>query len=289
MAAHNVRLIAGTPRGRRLFFANALAAFGLISAAIQFLGQLYPPAIRYPEWLTLGTFVLCLFWGLLRARPHDNLRRDFKQPEITVRVEIGDLFAQKDANIVVGFSDTFDTSVTNNRVINEHSLQGQLLERRYGGSQRRLDEEIRTALRGRAPVATESRTQKRFGKLARYPIGTVAAIGPSGRRVFAVAYSYMSNDLIARSTVDDLWLSLSALWESVFANAQHGVVAMPLIGSGLARMDLLERQNLMRMLLLSFLARSRQTVVCRELRIVIWPGDRDKIDMLEAEAFLRTL
>jgi hypothetical protein len=99
----------------------------------------------------------------------------------------------------------------------------------------------------------------------------------------------MGNDLIARSSVDDLWLSLSALWESVFEEAQHGTIAMPLIGSGLARVDLLERQNLLRIILLSFLARSRKAVVCRELRVIIWPGDRHLIDMLEAEIFLRTL
>jgi hypothetical protein len=286
---HGILLIFGTARGLRLFLTNLLAAFGLASAAIQFVGQLFPLAIRYPGAVTLATFSLCLVWGLLRARPHDRIQRQFKQPEITVRVEIGDLFDQRDTHIVVGFSDTFDTSIAGNRVINEHSMQGQLLQRRYGGNQRQIDQELRVALSKTTPVSVESRRQKPFGKLARHRVGTVAVIGSPHRRIFAVAYSRMGNDLIARSSVDDLWVSLSALWDAVFAHAQHGKIAIPLIGSGLARVDLLERQNLLRMILLSFLARSRRAVVCRELRVMVRPGDRDKVDMLEAEAFLRSL
>jgi hypothetical protein len=285
---YGLRVVFGTARGLRIFLGNLLTAFGLTSAAVQFVGQLFPSAISRPGLVTLVALALCVLWGLVRAFPRRHIRRDFRQPEISVSVTVGDLF-DEDAHLVIGFSDTFDTSTSKNRVISDRSLQGQLVGRRYDGDHRRLDRELAVALSRTSPVALESRADKPHGKLRRYAIGTVAVIGRPPRFTFAVAYSRMGNDLIARSTVDDIWTSLSSLWAAIYTRAQHSRVAIPLVGSGLARVDALERQNLLRMIVLSFLAHSRQSVVCRELRIVVWPADLDAVDMLETEAFLRAL
>jgi len=64
---------------------------------------------------------------------------------------------------------------------------------------------------------------------------------------------------------------------------------MPIIGSELARINCLDRESLLRMILLSFAARSREDPVCRKLVVVVHPKDYDRINMLEIEAFLRTL
>jgi Domain of unknown function (DUF6430) len=283
-----LRLIFGTSRGLRMFAASLLAAFGLMSAAVQFFGQLFPSTITEPGLVTLSAFFLCLLWGIARTYPRQRFQREFGQPEVIISVAAADLFDQ-DAHIVVGFTDTFDTSVRGGRIISAASVQGQLIERRYGGDQHRLDRALRHALAATPPTIVESRRDKPLGKLKRYPIGTVAVLGGLPRLIFAVAYSSMENDLLARSSVNDLWISLNSLWDAIYERAQHERVAIPLLGSALARIDPLERQNLFKMMLLSFLARSRQGVVCRELLIVIWPPDVDKMDMLEAEAFLRGL
>jgi Domain of unknown function (DUF6430) len=287
-ATYSIRLIFGTPRGIRIFLSSMLTAFGLVSAAVQFIGQLFPSAIGRPGLVTLAALVCCLVGGVAMAYPHRSFRRDFGQPEITVSVMVGDLF-DRGTHIVVGFTDTFDTSVMQDRVISTSSIQGQLLMRRYGGDHRRLDRELRAALSRHTPVAIESRRRKRHGKLRRYEIGTVAVLGMPPRLTFAVAYSRMGNDLVAQSTVHDIWISLNSLWDTIHAHAEQGRVAIPLVGSGLARVGALERQNLLKMILLSFLARSRQMIICRELQVVIWPDDLDSMDMLEAQAFLRSL
>jgi hypothetical protein len=96
-------------------------------------------------------------------------------------------------------------------------------------------------------------------------------VGEPHRRVFAVAYSRMGNDLVAQSTVEDLWSSLSRLWDAVYLHGQRGRVAIPLLGSELARIDALDRESALRMILLSFVTRSRENLVARELTLVIWP------------------
>jgi DNA-binding SARP family transcriptional activator len=64
-------------------------------------------------------------------------REGFTDPDIAVVVMAGDLFAQDDANLAVGFCDTFDTDTDRNIVISGESAQGMLLQRLYGGDRAR--------------------------------------------------------------------------------------------------------------------------------------------------------
>lgn len=207
--------------------------------------------------------------------------------DITLSVVIGDLFEQ-DTHLVAGFTDTFDTSIAGEQVIHSSSVQGQLLRRLYGDDQQRLDRELSAALSTIRPVMRESRVDKPHGKLARYPMGTVAVLGTPRRHIFAVAYGRMGNDMVARSPVEDLWYCFNQLWDAIYRKGQHGPVSIPLMGSGLARVDSLDHENLLRLILLSFVAYSRTNLICHELRVVIRPEDVARIDLIRVREFLRT-
>ncbi|MDG4765909.1 DUF6430 domain-containing protein [Solwaraspora sp. WMMD406] len=243
---------------------------------------------RHPDDAELAAIV-----GALREvadqQPRSILRHDVGSPRVRLTVLTGDLFAQDDAHLVVGFTDTFDTATSQDVVINSGSVQGQLLHRRYGGDRGLLDRELRTALQHAPKAGGETRATKRRGKLTRYPIGTVAVLNQDGRRIFAIAYSQMGNDLIARSTPDDLRRSLDRLWSAVGRHGQLGVVAMPLIGTGLARIDSMSRGDLLTTIARSFVAHSRREFVTPELRIVLRPGDVGQIDLLAVTAAVRAL
>jgi len=286
--AYALRLVFRTRRGLRSFAANFLVAGGLVSGVVQFVAQLYfRTAFPAPVAVTIAAILGCLGWATARSYPRCRIVRKFRHPHTSVRIEVGDLFEQ-DAHLVVGFTDTFDTSVTDQRIISGTTVQAQLLRRRYGDDHHRLDQELAAALRRTAAVATERRADKP-GKLTRYPIGTVAVLGKPGGHVFAVAYSRMGNDLVPRSSVKDVWISLHRLWTAVYERAERRPVAMPVIGSGLARIDQLDRETLLKLILISFLAGSRELPICQDLRIVISPADLHTVNLLEIAAFLRTL
>lgn len=208
--------------------------------------------------------------------------------DVALKIVSGNLFDQ-DTHLAVGFSDTFDTSIADDRIIHSSSVQGQLLSQIYGGDQQRLDEQLAVALADVPPLHVESRRDKPYGKLARYPLGTVAVLGEPRRLIFAVAYGRMGNDLVTRAPVETLWHSYSDLWEAVYRHGQRGALSVPLMGSGLARIDTLDRGNLLRLLLLSFVAYSRLRIICHELRIVIFPNDIQRVDLTNLRDFLRTL
>ncbi len=213
MSLHGLRLLLGTRRGWRLFALNVFAAFGLISALVQFYSAVVGSARGFPQpgLVIFVVAVVSLVYGLVRGWPRRQVHRDFGRPDMAVAIKVGNLFDEQ-AHWVVGFSDTFDTDTTDNLVINRESLQGQLLAGEYKDDVRRLDKELAEAVCNSSPVVTEQRASKPQGKLTRYPIGTVATLRTPARYIFAVAYSRMGNNLVARSTVPRF---MAVTWESL--------------------------------------------------------------------------
>lgn len=212
-------------------------------------------------------------------------------PAAEIVVCIGDLFSES-SDIVVSFSDTFDTDTDTTAnpdqvIISPSSLQGQLARRVYDGDTAALDRDLDRALAAKPVTRTESREDKKFGKLRRYEIGTTAVLERSGRRIFAVAVSQMDNNLTAASSYESLEQSLRHLWREISTQGCASV-AMPIIGSGLARVDA-SPYDLFKLIRSSFRARTQGRNVCPELRIVIHPSDADAIQSigsaLSAEGF----
>ena len=218
----------------------------------------------------------------LRVNQHKKVfREEYADPGITVVVMTGDLFDQDDANLVAGFCDTFDTDTDRNIVISGESTQGLLLQRLYSGDRARLDRDLRAALPGVPRACVEKRSAKARGKLTRYPLGTVATLHLATRRVFAVAYSKMGNNLIAQSSLPVLEDSLESLWEAVYLHGQLKPVAMPLIGSGLSRVREATYDELLSMIVSSFVASSRTRYLCPELRVIVRQSEFEKVRAAE--------
>ena len=72
----------------------------------------------------------------------------------------------------------------------------------------------------------------------------------------------------------------------------HGLlrpVAIPLVGSGLARVTDLSHEQLMIMIVETFLTSCRDERCAAELRIVIRPSDAERMRMPEVARFVETL
>lgn len=279
-------------RSLRLFSGNLLGAFGAVSAVAQFVAPLVPASSADPGTWVPAVVGPCVLWAVARAWPRVRVRGGFTYPEMTVVVEPGDLF-DRPGHLAIGFCDTFDTELSPRGLISAASVQGQLLDRAYGGDLAKLDAALAAALhkvRSEQRNARHERSADRLaGGPARYPIGTVAVLEDEPRLIFGVAYSRLGADGVARSSVEDLWLGLNRLWDAVYQRAHQEPVAIPLLGTGLARLDHLEPQDVLRLILLSFVTRSRERRVCRELRVLIRPEDLPRIDLPSIADFLRSL
>lgn len=226
----------------------------------------------------------------LRARHGDEvLRHEITRLRTTVVVKRGDLFDQDDANLVVGFGDTFDTSTDQDVVISRDSVQGQLLHKVYGGSREALDRALRRVLRTVPPARRESARDKPRGKRVRYPVGTVVPLPLPGRRIFAAVYCRQGNDLVTRGTKAQLRETLERLWESVTVHGLYKPVAIPLAGSRLARIDGLDEEQSLMTIVETFLRASRSTPVSPELRIVVRPSALERMRIWDVVRFVEAL
>ncbi|MEV7357346.1 macro domain-containing protein [Kitasatospora sp. NPDC091276] len=278
----------GNKRWWRSLAANSTLAFGVGSGIIQLLFALWPNIETSRIAILLALMVSSLACGALRAVPRTKVSRSFGRPDITVVVKVGDLFDEQ-SHLVIGFNDVFDTDWTGDVVISRGSVQGQFLDRVYAGDIDQLDSDLSVSLAGFPVQSRETRSSKRAGKLIRYPVGSVAVLSSGEKSYFCSAYGKMENDLTVSSNMDDLWLSLGGLWRAVGRHGRREAIAMPIIGSEMARIDHADREMLVRMILLSFVVNSRERLISKKLTIVIHPDDARRVDMLEMGAFLRVL
>jgi hypothetical protein len=221
--------------------------------------------------------------GRLRARHGEELlHRAFPELRTEVAIVRGDLFDQHDANLVIGFTDTFDIEMKHDQVISRASVQGQLVERLYGGDATALDRELRRGQRTVVPTGHETSRAKAHGKRTRYPLGTVVPVPLDRRRIFAAGYSRLGNDLVARARPEDLSATLDSVWRSAAQYGQMAPVAVPLLGSGLARINELSREQLVCLIVESFLRGCRDNGhVAPQLRLVLRPIDLERVDMTQ--------
>lgn len=240
----------------------------------------------------MATDLLRELRGMLRSERRDELLRG-KLPGLPNQVCVvrGDLFDQADANLVVGFTDTFDTLTGQDQVISTQSVQGQLVDRLFDGNPRLLDVKLKSGLRNVTPSGTESAQDKPRGKRVRYPIGTVVPVAVDGeRRAFATAYSRLGNDLVARSDLTDLQTALESLWPTVARAGLHKPLAVPLLGSGLARIVEARREQLAIAIIDTYFAACRTDPrTAPELRIVVRAEDLPLIDLAAVERHLAEL
>ena len=272
-------------RAARLALARYLAELGDLDAALPVAERL---ATDFPQDAEAGETLRSLRERIRARNPGDVLRREFPGLGVTLVVRCGDLFDEADANLVVGFADTFDTDTENDAVISRASVQGQLLDRVYGGDRAQLDRALNQALAQVRPLVVESARDKPRGKRRRYAVGTVATLPLDGRRVFALVLARQDRDLVTTSSAEELGHALERLWESVRKQGLLRPAAMPLVGSGLARVAL-SREQLMIMIIGTFLRGCATGRSAPELRIVIPPADLRQIRISDVAHFVEAL
>lgn len=268
----------------RQFFGSAFSTIGLAAVVLGLYDVLFPSTVdRVGQPAVVVILIGAVLYGLLRAWPR-VVQVNYRSPNTTITIIPGDLLLD-DAHLVIGMTDTFDTTPG---VIAQSSLQAKFLDRLLGGETARFDRGIEQSLAAEGVVKTG--TVQKPGKTNRYPLGTVATLEEGRRRFFCVAYSEMSETNEARASVDGVVKSLSALWKAVCRHANGESVAMPVIGMGQSRLSqALSPSDAIRLQVLSFWLASREERRCQELRVVVLPEVYDTLDRGSLQDFLNGL
>lgn len=259
-------------------FLEALGSLAVVAGAFVLFA---PDLLNGQWWLLVVAGVLAVGWALFLLRQKDPEQR-FPSENISIRLAEGDLFEQE-ASALVGMTTTFDTEPG---IIDNGSVQGNLLRKIYGDSQTRLDAELASALTGTRRAGTITK----LGKEDVYPVGTVAVLnGVGATRYYCVAYTCMDEHNRAQGTIRGILDSLDSVWDAVDRNGNGEPICVPLLGQGQSRIPELTAEVAVRLIAFSFLLRARRGRFSKELRIVVHPNEIGKIDRAEFQAFLRSL
>lgn len=233
-----------------IFVQSCLSILGILAAILQILGDELPIAQAAVGVLVGGVLVTAC---AIVAPTH----RSGKRGKTKVTLKIGDLFDEGDTtHLAVGVNERFDCLI-GNRVSN-NSLHGQLILRLFANDTQRFERAIDESLAAlQVPPLLPATGTERPG----YAIGTVATVEHGSKSVFAVgmAHTDVTNDM-AHADVADLWASLQGLWARVRERSNGQPVAIPVFGTGFARIPL-DPDAILELILSSIEDRSSQSSI----------------------------
>jgi len=264
------------------FRSSLLQAVGGLAILLGILDVLFPNILALEFSGIFWVSLVSLIWTIIQIIPKRKISRYLAESDTEIVIKVGDLF-NEDSNLVIGMTDVFDTEKGD--IIKSKSVQGQFLANIYGDNRARLDTALSEAL---ISVPSSRDSQKHKGKNMRYPIGTVATLSVATKKYFCSAYSYMGNDLKAKSDISMLTSSLEMLWEEIRLKGQRGKIAMPVLGSDLARINAVSSHSTyIKLIVSSFILFSKQEKISEQLTIVIHKDNLEKVNMLDLEDFLQ--
>lgn len=132
--------------------------------------------------------------------------------------------------------------------IKDDSVHGQFLQLYAAddSARQRLDDEIDASLQEFGiPYETISRSDKRYGKLKRYPLGSVARIdGKNGITFFLLALTSFNRDCVAHCNKHEYVECLLKLFEYYDAHGQGQELYLYPMGTKMARTGLSKKEAL---------------------------------------------
>ena len=195
-----------------------------------------------------------------------------------------DYIGASKVNLIVPVNSCFDTKIDDS-VISTNSLHGKVIKFLYDNnlvSQTELDKKIKRSLREQNISSVNigndvKKGGKSVGNYNRYPIGSTAFVDIGDVRYHFIALSIIENNKNAITSDQDYLIVLNAIVDNCFRNSNGNPIYIPLVGSGLSKLNYNHQQQLEFMVKYFML---RRTKLISDVEIVIRKEDRDKIFIL---------
>ena len=248
--------------GLKWFADKFLRAFCFLLAtmrAIAFFDPNYAPNDIYWLFVAIG---LSLAYALFHLISIHGVTISIPTTESKFEIKFGDIFNEKGV-IVIPVNEYFDSEL--GELVARKSLHGKFILDILDGRADKFDEMVKYALRNDELITKKDRDDGRQN----YPIGTTAKIDAKGKRYLLAALSYTDPKTNrASATTIELGKCLKGVWEKSDIHSQGECTAIPLIGSGLSRVDL-PPEPLIQFILTSFIESAKKTEISGKVILVL--------------------
>lgn len=218
--------------------------------------------------------VLCVFGCFVATRTRLKYEYFIKGTDVKVALHVCDIL-QSNTAIVIPTNTTFDT-IMEDEFISVNSVQGQFQKKYFDNNLSSLDELINKGLEG-LEFELINRTSS---KCKRYPLGTVSKITVSGQHFYFVAIADINQYGKTENTkFENVQLALEGIWNQLENKGHIENIAIPLLGTGKAGISDATRERVIKEIIFSFVAFSKERKITEKLLICIHPSDLEHNDL----------
>lgn len=220
------------------YFISMLATLSSVATLVSFSTgwQVNSRNICISILLVIFILVSCAVYASWQTRKKKIITLDINS-SLKLTIQEADIFAQNGI-IVIGVNEYFDTHIGDG-VVSRNTLHGLFIKKYYKDHLSDLDRAIRESLHEQGVKPIESRCQRRNinGKTDKYDLGTCAMIHDGGKKYVLVALTHFDENDKANMTRAELNQVLGKLMAFLDKKAEAQEVHMPILGTGLARLN----------------------------------------------------
>lgn len=184
--------------------------------------------------------------------------------------------------VVIPVNTCFDT-IVGDGVVSAKTIHGQWIKNmnKHGVSTAKLDELIDQAIieQGLQPTKVYTQKEKSKGKLVRFPIGTVLPIvGVNGLTYYLLSLSEFDENLNAQCSKEDFVGCIQSLISFYDMNGQGNPAYLPLMGTGLSRVNISQSESLN---IIVNMLRLNRDKIHGELDVVVYSKEKDMVSIYD--------
>lgn len=222
----------------------------------------------FEKTLTFNILIAIVLYLYLFFKANTQKKLYLKINKIETEIRIGNIFNEKGLK-VISFNEYFDTEV-DEKIITSKSLNGQFLNRRDLVTDiNQLDELLRKEM-DKCKIKKTKKDSKKINNKSRYYLGSIFKYK---NEYLLTTFSKFNNNNEAYLELKDYYLFLENFWKEISKNYAGNNIIIPLLGSGITRLDV-DDEELLKMILLT-LKMSR--IKLNKLTIVL---TKEKIDQI---------
>lgn len=231
----------------RYFWKHLMTAIAALSSIATLVSLFYEKIPKMdPLWkilMIIGIIVIAIFYSLFQMRQKLKVTLILNN-DLKLFIEEGDLFAQKGI-IVIPVNEYFDTHVGDG-VVSPKTLHGVFINNYFSSQERisELDQKIQKSLSSINPIMKGCNRKFPGSKTDKYELGTCATIEDGGNKYVLCALTHFDDDDKAYLDRSEFQGVIIKLMEHLSSVCEGNDVYMPLIGTGLSRLQLTSQRVL---------------------------------------------
>ena len=249
-----------------------LGILGALLSIYELLQIFFPDILKGIELNCMAFIILIIIIIIISIIINfPKLKKTFfiKNRDIRVTIVVGDIFKQK-GSMVIPTNTTFDTCMEDD-FISSKSIQGQFQNKYFKNNLTALDNMISNSLKNEK--IKEKINDGRKTKTKRYDCGTIARINHNNKKYYFLALTDVNKVGSPNADYNNIIESLQGLWSFLGENKHIESLIIPIIGTGRAGITEATRMNVIKEIILSFVATTTEIKFTNHLVICIHPND----------------